>query len=680
MNWTHSQDVGARADTSRTGAELATYLSVLLALASVLTSLIVTADHRQWGLAAAWSAALIIPAITLYVFANTRHYDPPIATRTFRPFDELLAKDIWPRDPEVQKLRLALAQTSEITLVVGASGVGKSVLLKTVLPDAIGRTVDTDYHYISSYGPAHELAEAAPGEKQILVLDQFEQHLAWLRNRSAARRETAQTWLRDLLKRRIETDKTSVVISVRSEWYWDLRFLEDLLPPLPDVVEVTPPPATATSPARRKIVDQFVTALELDDEQPAEPIVDTLEQDGALLPLEVQIVGATLERAHKAGEKVDARYLTATLGGVSSAINTFFDDVLKGAQLPPSKMGRWQLLPRDNSHVALKVLCALSVRTRFRQRERLDDLLEALFEDRHRVTAALDYLVQQKIIMKVRSGYELAHDYLAEIFHQKSAAELDPTDRDNIEFHIEASHEQNNIVMPRQQREAQRNSSWALITIIVLSVVMTARLLYFGIDWYVIGGGPNPQPLIGGALLDETYLPIYLAHLGWAIYLGLFYHRIFRYLDEDGPARALSIATVAVIPPLAVAAMLIPSVWILSIAGCGFVVGVKMLSLGRTKRVNAAARARMANMGQITTVNMIMAGLVGAVVLGLSLVVVHGESGARFWTIAMIMWSIVLVFACLALVSAHVGQRAAALMLGLLARPVVPAPTSHNDR
>ncbi len=670
MNWSHTDKSSIQPRLRRSGAELASYISVFFGLASVLFSLVITADQRQWGLAGAWCAALFIPGAFFYVASRKPRYGPPRDTSVFRPFGELRRGDIWPRDRELSTLTAALKDNSHVALVVGPSGVGKSVLLKLMLPPTLSCKPGC-YRYLSSYGPSPELEKLPSGPEYVIVLDQFEQHLAWLRDRAGEQRQVDERWLRDLLRERVLAG-TKIVISVRNEWYWDLRFLKDLLPAISEVVEVTAPEAKPASPAREKIVSQFVNALQLDENQSAELIVDALDQDGSLLPLEVQIVGATLERARRDDEIIGLEYLMKNLGGVAGAINAYFEEILRGAPAPLDHNTFGQLLPHDNRRVTLKVLCALSVRTRFRKRERMDVLLNALFEDRAAVKAAIEYLVEQKIVVPVRSGYELAHDYLAEVFHQESAAELDPTDRDNIEFHIETPQEKtNDIVLTRNDRERrQQRRSWALYTIAGLAVLMTARLLYFGIDWYLFNSGPHARPLIGGRLLDETYLPIYLAHLSWAIYLGLFYHRIFRYLHERGIARILSVATIAVIPPMAIAAMLIPSAWILSIAACGFVVGIKMLSLGRTKRINVAARARMENMGQITTVNMIMAGLIGGVALGLSIVAVHGESGTNYWTIAMVMWSMVLVFACLALVTAHVGRRAAALTLGLLARPV----------
>jgi Kef-type K+ transport system membrane component KefB len=167
-------------------------------------------------------------------------------------------------------------------------------------------------------------------------------------------------------------------------------------------------------------------------------------------------------------------------------------------------------------------------------------------------------------------------------------------------------------------------------------------------------------------------LPIYAAHLAWAIYLGLFYHRVFRHLQESRRARALSLATVLVIPPCAIAAMVLPETWVLSIAVCGMVIGLKMLTLGWTSDVNPAARERMRNMGRITTSNMVIAALIGTVVLGMSIVLVHGEPATQYWTIAMITFSTIFTIACFVLVHAHVGRQATGLTLGVLARPAEP--------
>jgi hypothetical protein len=201
---------------------------------------------------------------------------------------------------------------------------------------------------------------------------------------------------------------------------------------------------------------------------------------------------------------------------------------------------------------------------------------------------------------------------------------------------------------------------------------MTIRLMYFGLNWYIAGNGPRPHPLIGGVLLDETYLPIYFTQFTFAIYLGLFYHRIFRHLRESPLASAFSRLTIVIVLPCAVVAMLLPDAWVLSVACCGFGIGLKMVSLGRTSNVNEAARERLMGMGQITLSNMVGVILIGAVVLGMSIVLVHGAAGTKYWTIAMVMWSVMFTTAAVVLIPAHVGRRATPLMLGLLARPVVP--------
>jgi hypothetical protein len=652
---------------------------------SLIVSGVAAANEHQWALAATWGAALLVPCVLAYVVLTSPKRERPPPTEYFRPFAELDTGEIWRRDRDLQAVKnglLAAAETDgsahedgraqrHACLVVGMSGAGKSVLLKDALPRALGRTLEKDYFYIRNYKPSLRKLEAALAVSDgIVVLDQFEQYLAALRSRPAAERRLKRKEFAALLADRMESGNVQVIIAIRTEWYFDLYDLAELLPPFQESVVINPPDASPDDPAYKDIRERLQQALGHEEPDVAEDLLSEIAHDGRLLPLEVQIVGATLERvrAREPGSKVDRDYLVDVLQGVPGAINTFFHDLVDGA---------------DDPRVALKVLCALSARTRFRRQEDQDDLFEALYEQRDKVTSAIKYLVEQGLIVEVpNSRYELAHDYLAEVFHQQSASVLDPTDRDNVEFHIEERQRkrQRGVVAPdetfvhslRTRENTSRFRSLAVVVLLVLGVLMTARLLYSGLGWYVVGNGPRAHPLIGAVWFDETYVPIFLAQFTFAVYLALFYHRILRHLHEGLIARAFSQLTIVIVLPCALAAALIPHAWVLSVACCGSGIGFKMVSLGRASHVNEAARERMMNMGRITLSNMVGVVLIGAVVLGMSIVLVHGAAGTKYWTIGMIMWSIMFTTAAIVLIPAHVGARATALTLGLLDRPAVP--------
>jgi cadmium resistance protein CadD (predicted permease) len=654
---------GPTASMNESGAGL---MGLGLAAVALVPFLAASISDRQWGLTATW-AVLIAATVSWIVWRLVQSpAEEPEPTQYFKPFAEPDPDWTWPRDAEVSALQTSLL-LQRVTLVVGASGMGKTVLLGTLLPGALGRTIGDDYFRISTYEPTHHrLQQAAQRDDAIVVLDQFEQYLAYLETLSPNECAAEKAWLKSAYLEARTRAGVRFIIAVRQEWYFSLKFLADLLPSFEETVTVTPPADIPGDPIREKMIEQFVEGLGLAKTTAGSEILEMIsrDRDGRLLPLEVQIVGAQLERSAKR-HNVGPKYLERVLHGVSGAINEYFDDIIEGA---------------PDRRVALKVLCALSARTRFRRQEAFHNILEAVYEVPEDVERALGYLREQSLIVQVdRAGtrFELTHDYLAELFNQKSATDLDPAERDNVQYHITEPDDdgatQGSLVLSLSERQGG-TGRWTMprVVLIVLAALMTIRLLDFGLPWYVANSGPIERTVAPGHLLDQTYLVVYAPQLAWAVYLALFYERIFANLRESRLEKLMSQMTVLVVLPCAIVAMFIPHAWILSIGCCGFVIGLKMMSVGRARQVNAAARKRMFNMGIITTSNMVLALLVGGTSFGFSIALVHTPADTNTWTLLMVPWSVLFTVACLTLAPSHVQRSAAALTLGFLARPVMP--------
>ncbi len=204
--------------------------------------------------------------------------------------------------------------------------------------------------------------------------------------------------------------------------------------------------------------------------------MEDLATNERLLPLEAQIVGAALERERESGRSIDIHYVRNSLGGVAKIIDQYFESILDGS---------------SDRRVALKVLCAFSVRTRFRGQEDLSDVLNHLYEPPEDVREIVAYLLEQHLLVKHSPAkYELAHDYLAEFFNSKSGSELSPIDRDNIQFHMVGLATGNsNTLVPATVAE-KRLDIGKLILIPLLSI-MLIRLLHFGLPWTLVGIFPH---------------------------------------------------------------------------------------------------------------------------------------------------------------------------------------------
>jgi len=649
----------------------ATYIAFGLALFPSFGALANALKDRQWVGAAFYGTFL--GALAFLAYIQLRWRKPLLLPRTqyFRPFLTLCELDAWPRPSELEAVDLALNDNAPcLPLVVGPSGSGKTVLLHRLFQDQL-RARQVACEYFDEYSGFHErllsvtstydtqaesshlkTAEARP----IIILDQFEQYLAQLRQLPPDRREREHQWLKDMLTKHARGEHYRFLISIRNEWYYDLRWLGDLIPAPINCVSVTGPRVDAEEDVTRIAIAGRLGQV-LNDDSVVESVLAALGRgsSGRLLLLETQIVGAVLERDKLVGRKIGANYIHESLGGIEGAIDRYFEGILEGA---------------PDRRVALKVLCALSVRTYFRRQEDMTDLLDRLFESPEDVREALDYLVDQHlVIMRPTARYELAHDYLAEYFHQKSGSELDPTDRDNVLYHFEGNaSEINSFVAFEGDTASKRTGTFAFAVIGPLVLLMTIRLMDFGLNWPGPHEALSEHLLWGGRLFDVAYLPIYVAHLAWSIYVALLYSRMFSQLNESFLGRLLSRTVVVNMAACVVVAMFVPYVWLASIGWGGIVVGLKLMSIAHVKQINSAAKSRFTLFGAITIFNLIfllVLGIIGAVV---SFRYVTDDASARLWIYISCLFSLIVTYACGVLAPVHVQRKGVSQLLGLLAR------------
>jgi hypothetical protein len=569
------------------------------------------------------------------------------ATPEFKP---------WPRPDELDALQNKLRSTAgSLVLVVGESGAGKTVLLRRLLSDALAlgpehfRYINTYLTFSDTLAPLR--AVGSPPEITVSVLDQFEQYLAPLRELPLLQREEAQKATRRLFRDILSDPLARLVVAVRAEWYYELRWLDDLIPAPINCVNIAGPSVDPTDPTHQVIYQRFGS---LADVATTNAVMAAIGHDGRLLPLEVQIVGAELERTLAKGQEVTSHYLEHSLGGAEGAIARYFDAIVAGA---------------PNPRVALKILCALSARTRFRRQEQLSNILDVIFEDKRKVDSAIPYLQQQRLI--VQSGparFELTHDYLADFFHHKSGSELDPTERDNILFHIDRSITRPTAVVSRAEREHAARWGFAALICVPLIALMSARLLYFGLSWNVAGGGPPPHPMIRGWLIDQTYLPVYLAHLAFVIYVALLYHRFLRHLRESWSGRLWSRITVINMAACVVVAMFLPYAWLTSIAWGGCVVGMKLLSMAQGDRLQGTAKNHVRVWGVATLANMGVVAIFGVAGIALSGDLVRSPADGRLWSYVTVVAATIMIYVCYTLVRVHVQPQAVSRLLGLASR------------
>ena len=610
-------------------------------------------------------AVFLVFLLTLSWFYVRRHRTRPlpVVTKLFRPFDRSNLS-VWSR-PQVRDELMAAATGRTMTVVVGASGAGKTVLLQELKLDLEGD--GWIVHYFDSYRVLERLAQklrpargTTKGAKpRVFVLDQFEHFLASMET-DPMRRD----WLREKVR---PSEVDHFIVSIRSEWFYELRVLGDLAPSPKDCVEVRG--IDPDAPTDEQTLEEVVGGLaEVTSgaELPLE-IVKELSHDGAVLPIELQIVGAVLER--RVDEVRPGRPNASDLqkmGGATGAATVYFDEVLRAA---------------PNERVAMKLLLALAVRPKFREPVDPGALEEILFEQPRDIQDALDFLRAQGLITQRGGDDEIAHDYVADHFHQRSGSVLDPVDRDNITYHFEthrsASAPRSEVVKPQAPAIVSR---FGLAVGTVLAVSMVLRLIGFGVRVAVPWSPIAPIYVYDEKWIDVAYLPAFVSHAVWALYIFLFYERILRRLVESKRQAVFSAFTFVNMASCVVVAMFFPEFWIIAIGWGGLVLSLKLWVVARRPELTDVSSQRLRDFAATTGFNLTFAAAAGVVGATFAHQLVSDSHENLVWTAFGLMFCIPATWACWALAPSHVTQAAASRTLGLLARrgPQVTRDTPTN--
>ena len=581
----------------------------------------------------------------------------PVETTVFRPLRKLDVETAWPRHVDVNRIRSAIAaKRHRLPVVVGASGAGKTVLLNVLVPAALSeQAIHLHYEVLSSYYHERQAVQRAitrgreTGRTVVLVLDQFEQWLAALRSLSADDRRFRQEWLKGLAEdARVAADYV-VVLSVRAEWYYELRFLGSLLPSLSDAVIVEGASMNAGDDLRDSILASFQSVAA--DEETARGLLERIGAAGHLSPLEAQLVGATVERerAHPPEGIAFSLRRFDRAGGVSGAVEAFFDAVLGGA---------------PNRRVCLKVLCAFSVETRFRQQLDRSDLGRILFDDPSEIQESVDYLVKQGLLQAPSAGrLDLAHDYVAAVFRQRSSEELHPTERDNVVVHVQALRS-GSLVSREIQGDRARLGRLVLTS---LAALMTLRLLGLGVHWTLVGRSFTTT--VFGSVLDAAYIPVVVGVSGWLVYGANMYDGVFRELDESRRARMLSLFSIANLCFAGAAGVFWPSAWLLTITWGGIPIGLKLATLARRTDLSAAARHHLWVWAWGNLFLSLYVGFLGASQLYLSTHAIDGGVEETRWLAANSAAALLVIASSWALAPVQASRSAVSQLKGVMARP-----------
>ena len=646
--------------TSPRAMQVLAWASVLLTVPPLASAMIASALSQSWVELGTLAFLLLADVIVVWLIFQRHKPKKPRETEVFTPFARLVPEAAWPRPSDVDRVLDAIhADGPALPLIVGTSGVGKSTLLDVLVRREIAirrtrisyRTFEQDYSTLDGW-LEKAVSDRRPGDHLVLVLDQFEQWLAYVSTRPHEERVEMQRSLAATLRRIHAMPGCTPVISLRREWYFELAFLGELIPKPADACEIQAPKVDdGGDKMRAAMFESFLTVLK--DPEIAEQILNRLGAGGRLSPLKAQIVGAVIERERKEAGKIDLEYFDLVLGGVDGAIEAYFQEEIDGSRRPD---------------ICMKALCALSVKTRFRGETELGDIVGSLYEDQDTVLEAMKYLWTQGLVLRLSSGtFALAHDYLAEFFYAKSGAELHPVERDNISAYVAGGGQNSVAVMTGRQRERHKRRPLGMIVVVGLLLLMGLRFLFFDFDTTLLG--PEISQPLTGPLFDSTYILIFVPYAAWIVYIGLFYDRLLVHLNESGIERIFSIFVVLNLIISILIGIFIPFAWLLGIASGGIVFTAKILWLSRNPQISPSARHRLRSFGIVTMCNLILAAILGAADIILSFRYVSVGNNIETWVVINLIVSAMVTYWCIALAPSHVTRSGIAQLLGLIGRP-----------
>lgn len=360
--------------------------------------------------------------------------------RGLQPYERRHAKLFFGRGQQVGQLA-TVVQRNPLTVVLGASGTGKSSLVKAgLLPylqpeEADGQATASLWHILGPIRPGDsplraldnalkELAVADvaadgrtasldpagsaldsparnriepwvaphPGQRLLLVVDQFEELITLCRD--AAEREQFQQRLAEMLRDR--ADAIRVILTLRTDF--ETQFADSALAPYWQAGRYVVPPMTQAD--LRAVIEGPASERVLHFEPPE--LVDTLIDEVIQTPGALPLLSFTLSEMYIAYvmSGSDNRALTQAhydkLGGVIGSLRT------RATQ-------EYEQLPDDAHRATMRRIMLRMVSTEggelARRRVPLSELEYADAQENERVAAVLDRLIQARLV--VRDSAEL---------------------------------------------------------------------------------------------------------------------------------------------------------------------------------------------------------------------------------------------------------------------------------
>lgn len=610
-----------------------------------------------------------------YIHRKNKERVPPLIRKLFRPFEKLNRENAWPRISEEKELiETIYGAENKPVILVGESGVGKSVIISShiipTLEDEDWVTITFSNYadietqilnklriYINNIELDNNGKVSGVNDKNkkvLLVYDQFEQFISQ-HSKNTTIHEKSRSWFFEFVSSALGIKDLRILIVVRKEWYYDLRFLKIFVPSPNECVHLS----GLKMDRSKSSIDTLRMNLTkvTKNENISNYYIKNLTNNGEISPIEAQIIGCMLENKSEAMEDINGEEdFRKKLISKDNLIDDFFNYSLKSS---------------PNKSITLSVLFALSIEVKYRNQLTFLNLVNVIHKPQSEVKNSLKFLMEQNLInMGDNQHYQLAHDYLAEKFHDISGSELHPRERDNILFFSDELRK--NTERKSMIKKIDSNRKWFTLLsdyafaflIFIITFRVFTQLTGFKMDWFNPIKNFDPD----SPFFDIYYFPVFITHFAWSYYVTIFYRRFFSFLKEGRIGRFLSILSVFTCVFSVVLAVFIPNYWIFSIGFGGFWIGVKIYQLSLVNNLSKISMEEFRNAGIETIANSIFVIVTGIIFANYFNNIVDIINAQNTYLTISIFATIILTYAMFVVRKLHVSNKAASIWLGIYDR------------
>ena len=543
----------------------------------------------------------------------------------------------WSRSCLADRLRGAVHGAKKRNLiVVGASGSGKSTLVRDAFSEdtdcAVSKCklsqLDCRASFHSFQARLNEMLSDMdtvtatleyPEGLKLLVFDHAEALVGewgeWRRQHVA-----------DTLLALESTEGWKVIFVVRKERYYDLsQYLQQRKVRF-DTFHVSNIEKAEEIETYEEIKQSF---MEVTGVENCDAVLADLGRANGVSPLDAQIVGRMLYVRSRA---LDASERSAY------ELDTSKDELI-------AEYFRHVVEEYSPSYDLAKILFCISATTMETEDAAvsIDVLAKVLLMRLDEVAGALEYLVDVGLVVidekkcnvpvgrhadsDSERGYRVAHDFVAERCLLADVLELDPIDRDWVQWRLRPGNETEGADLQEEGHESARGmfsgtirkGGWSVIVFAVLAVVRFLTPEWE--TWYLLADSIHnfdAGRFVEGLWIDYYYIPVAATHLVWLCYINLMFRRFLDkvpLLEGDRARFVWSYGLTILGAALAVLCVFYTPGYVMLLSIVGMAFGARLLFIAKKCTVRSEARSILVAFGRKTMFNMVITGFLGFVLL-----------------------------------------------------------------